>query len=123
MSKSTPDNIIHNMAFVINEVNWDAMPILMGKPLEPSTHAVLTHQRVQQPAQLKPIKGVYPWGVGKKYRACRRRYAQAMRKHKKTAGWHTDKTYYPNVVIGFDGSKDDSFILTPVPDFSSQQDW
>lgn len=117
-AKPIKTNGTHEATFIMDEVNWDTLFDILGKPPEPSTHAVLIEQKVQQPAPLKPIKGVYPWGVGKKYRACRRRYAQAMRKHKKTAGWHTEKTYYPNVVIGFDGSKDGAFTLTPVPRFN-----
>ena len=49
----------------------------------PSTMSVMLDQKVNVPAPLKPIKGEYPWGVGKAYRRCRREYAKQMRQFKK----------------------------------------
>lgn len=61
----------------------------------PNEVSVVLTQVVDLPAPVKPIKGVYPWGVGKKYRRCRRGYAQVMRRWKKGPKTITNRIYVP----------------------------
>ena len=88
--------------------------------MEEQGYALQLTQQCGKPAPLKPIKGVHPWGVGKKYRRCRRQYAQAMRKHKRDKTLYTVRTYVPNAQVSIEGT---GFVATPKPEYSNEQDW
>lgn len=60
-------------------------------PSKPPLYDVLITAETKVPAPPKPVKGQYPWGVGRQYRRARRTYAKQFRKWKrsKTVVTHT----------------------------------
>lgn len=101
----------YTTTFVIDEFNPKVMDLLLGR-MEDQDYSLVLTQQCGKPAPLKPIKGVYPWGVGKKYRRCRRAYAQAMRKHKRDKTLYTVRTYIPKAKVTIEES---GVVFTPEP--------
>lgn len=107
--KNTIGPVHQSFDFTMHEVNPEAMKLFMGfdagSDVEP-TFAIVVKTVVPAPPPMKPIKGRYPWGVGKAYRRSRREYARQLRAHKKAGGTVTRTIYLPDVALTVDRISD-----------------